>query len=504
MPDKTIVEKRVDVLVMGGSASGMPAALRAKENGAESVLLIDKRPVLGGCCVCAKGFFAVETPAQKRMGIHLTADECFKEYCRFNNWRFDARIVRQWFRSSGKVAEWLEDHGCVVEGVDSFNNYKGKRIYHRIEIEGMNPTTQTGLVVMRELEKRMREEGIEILLNTRGNKLVTDENGNVVGAVAFNEKENTEYHIHAGAVILCTGSITGNPERVKHFFPFDNYEGVWTASGTPFNSGDGYFMARELGAKETTIGALRMGPHSHRSNERVNALVRRAESMYVNQLGERYTDETLYSGEPLGWFAGESLDVQPFKRNYVIYDTNILENVVRNRKNIYGHETGMAGEGLKLDDPMDWFDHIPQDMEKAGKKGEIGMFETLEECADYIGCDRETFIKSVERYNEACKVGYDDEFLKDPEYLIPINKAPYYVIQGFAGIDTFLGGVKVDHYQRVLREDWTPIKGLYMAGTGAGGWVNTGYGYPGTCFGYSLYSGWYAGKEAADYAAANK
>ena len=73
------------------------------------------------------------------------------------------------------------------------------------------------------------------------------------------------------------------------------------------------------------------------------------------------------------------------------------------------------------------------------------------------------------------------------------------MIPGLQGVDTFIGGIKVDHNQRILREDWTPIMGLYGAGTGTGGWVNTGYGYPGTCFGYSMYSGYSAGSNAAEY-----
>lgn len=500
MSEFKIIEKEVDVLVMGASASGLPAALRARECGAEKVLLIEKRKALGGCCVAAKGFFAIESPAQKRVGEHHTADDCFTEYLRLQNWRCDARIVRKWFRNSKYMVEWLEDKGAVVHEVNTFNNFKGKKIYHGILIKGMNPEAQTGLVIARKLEEALDPAGIEVLRETPGKKLITNDKGAVVGAIAVNEAEGVEYHIQAKAVIIATGSITGNPELIKHFLPFDDYTGVWTASGTPFNSGDGYFMAREAGAKEAPVGALRMGPHSHRSNERVNALTRRPEALYVNALGQRYTDETLYSCEPFGWFAGESLDVQPFKRNFIIYASDTLENIVNNRKTIYFHETGMAGEGLKLDSPYDWFDHIYEDMDKAGDKGQIGKFDTLEECAAYIGCDADTLMESVERYNNACHLNYDDEFLKDSEYLIPVKKAPYYVIQGFTGIDTFVGGVKVDYDQRVLKEDWQAVPGLYMVGTGAGGWINTGYGYPGTCLGYSLYSGWNAGKTAAQYA----
>jgi len=495
-----IINKKVDVLVMGGSASGLPAALRAKEAGAESVLLMEKRSVLGGCCVAAKGMFAIESPTQKKFGEHHSADDCFEEYMRIQNWRCDARIVRTWFRNSGKVVEWLEDKGAVFHSANTFNNFKGKKIYHGILIKGMNPEAQTGLVIARKLEAALEPAGVEVLLNTSGTKLLQDEEGNVVGAIGYNQKEDKEYHISAKAVIIATGSITGNPELIKHFFPFDNYDGIWTASGTPFNTGDGYKMAHEIGAKETTIGALRMGPHNHWTNQRANALVRRPEALYVNALGQRYTDETLYSCEPLGWFAGESVDVQPFKKNFVIYGMDTIENIVKNRKTIYFHETGMAGEGLKLANQYDWFDHIPEDMEKAAKEGQIGKFDTIEEMAEYIGCPAETLRETIDNYNTFCWREYDDEFLKDPEFLIPIEKAPYYVINGYAGIDTFLGGVKVDYKNRVLKEDWQPIPGLYMVGTGAGGWVNTGYGYPGTCLGYSLYSGWSGGKEAAEYA----
>lgn len=493
-----IVEKTVDVLVMGGSASGLSAAVRAKECGAGSVLLMEKRKVLGGCCVAAKGMFAIESPAQKRQGEHHTADDCFREYMRIQNWRCDARIVRQWFRSSGKVVEWLESKGAVFHNVNTFNNFSGKKIYHGILIKGMNPEAQTGLVIARKLQAQLEPLGVEVLLNTPGKKLLTDDSGAVIGAVGVNEAEDTEYHILAKTVIIATGSITGNPELIKHFFPFDDYNGVWTASGTKFNSGDGYYMAHDIGAKETTIGALRMGPHNHWTNQRANAMTRRPEALYVNALGMRYTDETLYSREPLGWFAGESVDVQPFKRNFVIFGTDTLADIVKKRKNIYFHETGMAGEGLKLDDPMDWFDHIPEDMDKAASQGQIGKFDTLEGVAEYIGCDPDTLKETVARYNLACEREYDDEFLKDPEFLIPVVKAPYYVVNGYAGIDTFLGGIKVDYQQRVLRNDWQPIPNLYMVGTGAGGWINTGYGYPGTCLSYSIYSGWYAGKAAAD------
>ncbi len=495
------IEKTVDVLVMGGAAGGLPATLRAKEKGAEKVLLIEKRPVLGGCAVFAMGMFAIESPVQKRIGEHHTVDDCFNDYIRLQNWHCDARLVRKWFRTSGKVVEWLESKGAVFLTADTFNTFRGIREYHvnRSYFDREGPSM--GKMVVDCLTGALESERVEIMMNTRGTKLLTNKGGDVIGALASDVKNGTEYKINAKAVIIATGSIGGNPELIKKFFPFDDYSNVGVATGVPHNSGDGYFMARELGAKETPIGALRMGPNYHSSNERVNMLARRPEPMAVNKYGERFTNESLYSCEPFGWFAGESLDMQPFKMSYLIYDQKAIEKIVASRKTLYGHEGSMAQSGIKMKkdgDRLDWFDHIIKGINEAGEKGQIGMFNTLEECAGYIGCDGDVLKATTERYNGFCKLGYDDDFLKSKEHLLPIETPPFYVIPGLPGVDTFLGGIRVDHNQKVLREDWTPIKGLYAAGTGTGGWVNTGYGYPGTSFGYSMYSGYAAGSNVAE------
>lgn len=504
MGNTKTIEKNVDVLVMGGSAGGLPAALRAKESGAKKVLLIDKRPVLGGCGVSAVGMFAIESPVQKRVGEHHSVDDCFNDYVRIQNWHCDARLVRKWFQASGKVIEWLESKGVVFANADTFNTFRGIKEYHVTKWFYNHEGPTMGKMVIDCLTAALKVAGAEIMLDTRGTKLLTNSRRDVIGALATDVKKDTEYKINAKAVVIATGSIGGNPDLIKKFFPYDDYSEVSIVTGVPHNSGDGYFMAHEIGAKETRIGALRMGPNYHSSNERVNMLARRPEPIAVNKKGERFTNESLYSCEPFGWFAGESLDVQPFKKSYLVYDQKILENIVAGRKTLYGHEASMAIQGItpkEGGDGLDWFDHIIKDVNKAGKLGQIGMFNTLEECAAYIGCDAGVLKTTIERYNGFTVTGYDDDFLKAKEYLLPVKTPPFYVIPGLPGIDTFLGGIMVDHNQRVLHEDWTPIKGLYAAGTGTGGWINTGYGYPGTCFGYSTYSGYSAGKNAAEYIA---
>jgi fumarate reductase flavoprotein subunit len=419
---------------------------------------------------------------------------------RVQNWRCDARLVRKWIRASGKMVEWLESKGFVFATVDTFSAHQGIKGYHVIPGFYTHQGPHLGEMLIECLSSDL--EGVEIMKNTRGTKLLTNENGDVIGALASDVKDGTEYKINAKAVIIATGNIGGNRELIKKFFPYEDYSTTGVASGWEHNSGDGYFMALEVGAKETPIAAYRLaGSHA---NPRVGLLSGRPEPMEVNKHGERFTNESLSAYEPFWWFANESVHAQPFKTSYIIYDQEILDKVVVSRKPLRGSEASHAQVGITVKeggDGLDGFDHIIEDVKKAAEEGKIGKFQTLEECAEYIGCDESVLKATVERYNGFCERGYDDEFLKLEEYLLPIKTPPFYVIPGFPGVDTFLGGIKVDHNQRVLREDWTPINGLYAVGTGTGGWLNTGYGYPGTCFGYSIYSGYTAGGNAAEYAA---
>lgn len=66
------------------------------------------------------------------------------------------------------------------------------------------------------------------------------------------------------------------------------------------------------------------------------------------------------------------------------------------------------------------------------------------------------------------------------------------------GIDTCIGGIKFNSDQEVLNKDLKPIDGLYAAGVATSGFLGHGYSFPGTELGYSVYSGYTAGRLAAE------
>ena len=82
-----------------------------------------------------------------------------------------------------------------------------------------------------------------------------------------------------------------------------------------------------------------------------------------------------------------------------------------------------------------------------------------------------------------------------------MDKAPYYILLGRSGIDTCLGGLKIDNSQRVMDVAGRPIKGLYAAGVMCSGWFNSSYDLFGSEMSFVIYSGRSAAREAAQYIA---
>ncbi len=75
------------------------------------------------------------------------------------------------------------------------------------------------------------------------------------------------------------------------------------------------------------------------------------------------------------------------------------------------------------------------------------------------------WLETVRRYNEFCAKGLDEDFGKDRQALVPIaDHGPYYAIYGQRFSEAALGGVMVDGQCRCIRNDGTPIPGLYAGG----------------------------------------
>ncbi|MEM2342464.1 MAG: FAD-binding protein [Candidatus Bathyarchaeia archaeon] len=102
---------KTDVMVIGGSAAGLAAAITAAEEGVK-VVLFEKYPYLGGIAKLGMGVAAVESRLQRKRAFPFKRDYAFKLIVEHTDWRADARLVRAWVNempgqlSGWKILEW--------------------------------------------------------------------------------------------------------------------------------------------------------------------------------------------------------------------------------------------------------------------------------------------------------------------------------------------------------------------------------------------------------------
>ena len=504
MADK-IQELSVDVCVIGGAGAGLTAAARALECGAKKVVVLDKMKIMGGCTRMALGVFSVESHVQKNMGLDYTVDDCFKYHMDMSNWYPDAKLVRNWLRGTADAIGWLDEIGCGFDKVVNFVGIEMKRFYHQTR-DG-----RTGLSIVKTLLKRCRELGVELLTQTKATKLLTDDNGSVVGVLAI--RGDGELKINSKCVIIATGSISSNDALKARFYPDEDLANVQIMANVPHNTGDGLLMAEEIGAASTHISTLFIGPHNHPYNEQTGAIVRRPNVIHVNRNGERFADEAMYVNREWSWMLSMALDRQPEKVCYTLMDESILRFYQKEKK-FYTLTEMMASmkefppkpESDKKDSspagPKDltaWLDTVDLAFKAEAKEGRLKIADTLDEIAEWIGCNPEILKTTVKNYNTYCENKYDAEMLKDSQFLLPLTTPPYYAIRTYSGIDTCIGGLRINHRLEVLNKDLYPIKGLYAAGVVAGNWCGPGYSFMGSEMSFTTYSGYATGKIAADF-----
>jgi hypothetical protein len=100
--------------------------------------------------------------------------------------------------------------------------------------------------------------------------------------------------------------------------------------------------------------------------------------------------------------------------------------------------------------------------------------DTFEELADILGYEGEykkNFIASIERYNELCRKGRDEDFAKDPQYLHELKHPPYFATKTTKDAGSPMvteAGLMVDEHQQVIDDAGEPIPGLFASGQCAG------------------------------------
>lgn len=480
--------RTADLVVIGTGGAGLAAATAALEASAGKVLLLDKAPTPGGNTALSAGLFAIDSPAQKRKGIHVPVDEIFREKMAYANWRLDPRLVRTCLERSGPLVEWLEGKGMRFENVIEFlREGRAPRVFHTFS---PGPPGFIGQKVVDTMMDGCVREGAEVLLDTPATGLVRGDRGQLAGVRARAGGE--EVLIETRAAILASGGFGAGSALVERYFP--GHGEVFT-KGTEYVTGDGLLMAEEAGAAiDNTAVLLVTGPHHYPWSHILTLLVRRPDLLLVNRDGVRYSDETIfldYHSE-----AGNALSRQPGMICYGLLDSALRDRMVSTGEVVSGMEREAGGDGA-------WLRDLSDDLEAGVARGTVKKASTWEDLAAQMGADASVLGETVARYNGHCDSGHDAEFFKEAAFLQPLRTPPYYAVLGRQGFDTTLGGIRVNHRMEVVDRRGGAIPGLYAAGDCATQWDYADYNlrHPGSALTFALCSGLISGREAAAFLA---
>ena len=101
----------------------------------------------------------------------------------------------------------------------------------------------------------------------------------------------------------------------------------------------------------------------------------------------------------------------------------------------------------------------------------------LEELAEQTGLPYETMKAEIERYNELCHNGVDEDFGKMSKRMFPVENPPYYACKfGNAGMLVMVGGLECNHDLQVTKDgtndpDPRPVRGRQHAWAAASWWT---------------------------------
>jgi predicted oxidoreductase len=291
-----------DVVVIGAAATGIPAAIRAKDLGA-SVLIVEANYDIGGHAIVSGGNVPLGggTSAQTAAGIKDSPDLMYVDLTDWSvvepngaqDYRYnDKTVIRAFCDNSVATWDFLKTNGVTFTGPDnsgaSATGNSAPRESHTswpstkgAGPEGINGANGAGL--MRPLEVSARTKGVQFLLNYHMNTIWRQTmyprpSGNIMGITAaytptimpgqttplksFNSTGNISttqatVNIKANkAVIIATGGSTGNVNFRRIMDPrlSEEYCGL---AGMPYSDQD---ASGELAGM--TVGASLWGTYN--------------------------------------------------------------------------------------------------------------------------------------------------------------------------------------------------------------------------------------------------
>ena len=491
-----------DVVVIGAGGAGMTAAMTAADAG-QKVVILESQAMVGGNSAratggmnAAKTVYQDENEFDQAAGVEKTLATAAEKYADnetitalaktvSEQWAAyqanptgyfdsvelmeldtmvggkginDPELVKTLCEGTADAIDWLDENGITLHNVSSFGGASVKRIHRPVNEEGK--VVSVGAYMIPLLQENCEKRGIDIVLNTTVDTILTDANGAAVG-VSGTDKDGNTVVVNAKSVILATGGFGANLDMVTQYKP--ELAGFMTTNAAGAQ-GQGIEMATAIGAGTVDMDQIQIHPTVEANTAAlITEGLRGDGAILVNANGERFIDEV---GTRDVVSAAEI--AQPGSYSWLIVDQ------------------AMADASSVIQGYI--------------KKGYTKTGATYEELAKELDVDPAAFANTMETWNSYVEAKNDPDFGRT-SFANPLNNGPYYAIKVTAGVHHPMGGVTINSATEVLKEDGTVIPGLFAAGEVTGG-VHGANRLGGTAVADFVVFGRIAGESAANYASA--
>lgn len=481
-----------DILIVGAGNGGMFAAAYAAANGLNFRVIEQNANVQD----TRHWYGAVDSAAAKEAGEPATDKaKLLSEISRYASGKCDQRVVKTWINESAAMHDFmrsiLEDkYGWVCDFTSGSEaawpaenaEHNTDYLYPVQEHNYMASESASGLPRNELLLQYIQELGYDVDFKTSLAKLEKNSEGRITGIIAQSTEDDhfIRYNANKGVLLAC-GGFPGNPYMMEQLDPLGT--SVTTAcSYSPADKGYGIRAAVWAGANldkeaapmlfdrgvvapgvdggyvdsDSAFGGKAFPGKIRQYNPGTQPFLK------VNRNGERFANESCPYNDIV--YAAAH---QPGRVYAQICDANILEDAKRFHTIGCSAQTRNGGEK-----------YIQGKMDEAIEAGALFKCDTLDELADkmgFTGATKDTFLATVERYNELYDKQNDEDFGKPAYRLSAIRTAPFYGCWLGASLLTTEQGIAINEKGQALDNNNQPMEGLYITGDMSGSFFANNY-----------------------------
>ena len=528
-----------DVVIVGAGASGLTAAIRARDAGRE-VLVLEKTDKYGGTTAISAGALWIPNNSlQQQAGIEDSKEDAATYLTKVALGQASPDLIRTYIDRCAEMIDYLQgktqirfmirsqlpDYHAEWEGGkrggrslepqpfdgnllgDLAGKIRVSAAYRPVtngEMDGWGPTGGWDRGLIEERSKRRIltvgpglvagllltcvDRSVRFLLEARVVRLI-EKGGRVIGVTV--ERGGEAMSVMARrAVILACGGFAWNEEMKTHFL-----RGPDLASATiPADEGDGIRMGVTVGAKLLNMNEAWWSPVIRIPREQIDG--RPAARMVVK---ERTCPGSIMVNRAGRRFCNEAQNYHDLVRAFHFFDPQI-----------YGYPNVPAF--LIFDEafrrrysigPVLPSMEVPPWIKRGGSPREL---------ADALGIVPEGLEKTIETFNVNVRRGIDPEFHRGESIydsakgdksakhpcLAPLDTPPFHGFEVLPGDIGTKGGLAINGKAQVLNVDGQVIPGLYAAGNVTASVMGAGYAGGGATLGPAMTFGYLAGMNAAE------